>query len=82
VRDALRHANQKHRAQGALLHQRAVAANPSSAARVGDGFSVVMGSIAEVSPLVGGIDIMNIMLANVLERRREIGLLRAIGARR
>jgi putative ABC transport system permease protein len=41
-----------------------------------------MGSIAEVSPLVGGIDIMNIMLANVLERRREIGLLRAIGARR
>jgi putative ABC transport system permease protein len=41
-----------------------------------------MGSIAGVSLLVGGIGIMNIMLANVLERRREIGLLRAIGARR
>jgi len=45
-------------------------------------FQVVMGAIAVISLLVGGIGIMNIMLANVLERRREIGLLRALGARR
>lgn len=45
-------------------------------------FQVVMGAIAVISLMVGGIGIMNIMLANVLERRREIGLLRALGARR
>ncbi len=43
-------------------------------------FSIIMGSIASISLLVGGIGIMNIMLANVLERRHEIGIRRATGA--
>ncbi|HEX9735919.1 MAG TPA: ABC transporter permease [Thermoanaerobaculia bacterium] len=45
-------------------------------------FNVVMGCIAGISLLVGGIGIMNIMLATVLERTREIGIRRAVGARR
>ncbi len=45
-------------------------------------FRWVMGSLGAISLLVGGVGIMNIMLANMAERRQEIGLRRALGARR
>ena len=45
-------------------------------------WNLVLGSIAGISLLVGGIGIMNIMLATVTERTREIGIRRALGAKR
>ena len=45
-------------------------------------FTIVMSSIAGISLLVGGIGIMNIMLATIFERTKEIGLMRALGAKK
>ncbi|MCU1486999.1 MAG: hypothetical protein JWN67_3745 [Actinomycetia bacterium] len=62
-----------------VLNQASLLATSNESNRV---FTVLLGAVAAISLLVGGIGVMNIMLVTVTERTREIGIRKAVGARK
>ncbi|MDR1887806.1 MAG: ABC transporter permease [Zoogloeaceae bacterium] len=81
LNDLLRQRHRLREAQESDFSVRNLTAIADSAAETTRVMSLLLGAIASVSLLVGGIGIMNIMLVSVTERTREIGIRMAIGAR-
>ena len=78
----LEHAPRRHRPANPgfqVINQGAVREASDQSTQV---FTTLLGAVAAISLLVGGIGVMNIMLVSVTERTREIGIRKAIGARR
>ncbi|MFA5000703.1 MAG: ABC transporter permease [Candidatus Paceibacterota bacterium] len=67
------------KADFSIMNQADIASTASSVTSI---FTILLGSVAGISLVVGGIGIMNMMLTTVTERTREIGLRKAIGAKR
>jgi putative ABC transport system permease protein len=76
---SLHHINDPTLADFSTLNQADIVSAASSITQI---FTILLGSVAGISLIVGGIGIMNMMLTNVTERTREIGLRKAIGAKR
>jgi putative ABC transport system permease protein len=80
--DSIKILNKRHFASTVHYKAESLDEQLSAISKLTSAITMVVGSIAAIALVVGGIGVMNIMLVAVTERTREIGLLKALGARR